>query len=147
MFRHNNEEHTIPSQYHTAASSPYRHPAHSPRTDKLYAQTPATTGQNYPRHPNAITSGSTEFCWYRNTFGPRAIKCSPGCTFLQRTSQSKSLNYQGGASNSAPRQTLLRYTQSRMRRLPQCHLQIITITYTFMISTMSFTSSSTLHHQ
>ena len=106
MFCHNNEQYTIPSQHHAAVSLPYRHPAHSPRTDKFYAQTPATTGHNYPRHPSAITSGPTEFCWYHNTFGPRAIKCSLGCTFSQQT-KSKPLNYQGGVSNLAPPQTLL----------------------------------------
>ena len=112
LFRHSNEPYTVPSQYHATASSPYRHPAHSPHIDKFYAQTPATSGHNHPRHPSTITSGPTEFCWYHNTFGPRAIKCSPGCTFSQQTtSQSKPLNYQGGASNLAPRQTLLRYTQ------------------------------------
>ena len=112
MFCHNAEQYTVPCQYHAAVSSPYRHQAHSPRTYKFYAQTPATTGHNYPRHLSAITLGSTKFCCYHNTFDPRTIKCSSGCTFSQQiTSQSKSLNYQGSTSNSAPRQTLSQCTQ------------------------------------
>ena len=57
------------------------------RTDNFYAQTSPTTGHNYPRYPSAITSGSAEFCWYHNTFGPtlRTIKCSSGCIFSQET--------------------------------------------------------------
>ena len=73
MFRHNTKQVSVSSQYHADVSSPNRHRAQPPRTDKFYAQRPVTTGHIYPRHSSAITLGSAEFCWYRNTFGSRAF--------------------------------------------------------------------------
>ena len=74
MFCHYTEQFIVPFQHHLDVYLLYMHQTQPPRTDKFYAQTPATTGCVYPHHPSAITPDLAEFCRYHNTFGPSAIK-------------------------------------------------------------------------
>ena len=84
--------------------SPYR-PRPAQQTQNLhnqYSTSPLHSAAGRSQFQNnRFTFHTSLFCWYHTTFGPRAVKCSPGCTFMQQF-HSQSLNYQAGATSKAP---------------------------------------------
>ena len=144
MCCHNTKQVNVSSQHHAGVSSPYMHQTQPPRADKFYAKTLATTGHNCPRHPSAITSVEQSFVGTKTHLVQELSNVLLYASFHNKQLFNESLKLprwciQFGSTSA----TLTIHTiKDRLILLAD-----MAITFTFMIYTMRFTSSCTLHHQ